>query len=521
MDWLAGSRQHILELLITRTLVLAPIYVLGFSKEVIDAYIVIVGFQAVFNHCQRQRAARAAALRDRHAQLPPLAPLARTTRRSTRTTPRTSPSSTTSSAPPCKTDRALARALRRGRRLRAERLLQAAEVSVRVEGLSADARCRRCASTPSSSAPAPPACSAPRIAGQRGLKVLLLDHAEKHRREDPHLRRRPLQLHQPRRPAPAQLPRRQPALLPLGAGALHAAATSSRWCSATASPSTRSTRASCSATARREQIIDMLLAECAAGGVTRWQPCAVHGGAPRRRRLRARHRRAARSRRARLVDRHRRPVDPEDRRQRLRLPPGAPVRPARRRAAPGAGAADLRRRRPGRPIAELAGPGAAGAHRDRRQEGAHGLPRRPAVHPPRPVRAGGAADLELLAAGRAAHASTWRPASTCDAALREAKAALAQAHRQRTGRAGAAPAGRRLGAARTPALAAPDQRSRATAPWPQLAERIARWQITPSGTEGYQQGRGHGRRRRHPRAARADLESRRGRACTSSARWST
>ncbi|MFN0184688.1 MAG: sterol desaturase family protein [Aquabacterium sp.] len=50
MDWLAGSRQHILEVLITRTLVLAPIFVLGFSKEVIDGYIVIVGFQAVFNH---------------------------------------------------------------------------------------------------------------------------------------------------------------------------------------------------------------------------------------------------------------------------------------------------------------------------------------------------------------------------------------------------------------------------------------------------------------------------------------
>ncbi|MES2888143.1 MAG: sterol desaturase family protein [Pseudomonadota bacterium] len=50
MDWLAGSRQHILELVLTRTLVLAPIYVLGFSKEVIDAYIVIVGLQAVFNH---------------------------------------------------------------------------------------------------------------------------------------------------------------------------------------------------------------------------------------------------------------------------------------------------------------------------------------------------------------------------------------------------------------------------------------------------------------------------------------
>ena len=50
MDWLAGSRQHMLEVLITRTLVLAPIFVLGFSKAVIDAYIVIVGFQAVFNH---------------------------------------------------------------------------------------------------------------------------------------------------------------------------------------------------------------------------------------------------------------------------------------------------------------------------------------------------------------------------------------------------------------------------------------------------------------------------------------
>lgn len=50
MDWLAGSRQHMLELVITRTLVLAPIYVLGFSKSVIDAYIVIVGLQAVFNH---------------------------------------------------------------------------------------------------------------------------------------------------------------------------------------------------------------------------------------------------------------------------------------------------------------------------------------------------------------------------------------------------------------------------------------------------------------------------------------
>ncbi|MEM9860454.1 MAG: sterol desaturase family protein [Myxococcota bacterium] len=51
MDWLAGSRQHILELLATRIAVLAPIFLLGFSQRAIDAYVIIVGFQAVFNHC--------------------------------------------------------------------------------------------------------------------------------------------------------------------------------------------------------------------------------------------------------------------------------------------------------------------------------------------------------------------------------------------------------------------------------------------------------------------------------------
>ena len=50
MDWLAGSRQHILELIVTRVGVLGILYVLGFEKSVMDMYIVIVGFQAVFNH---------------------------------------------------------------------------------------------------------------------------------------------------------------------------------------------------------------------------------------------------------------------------------------------------------------------------------------------------------------------------------------------------------------------------------------------------------------------------------------
>ncbi|MPV71373.1 sterol desaturase family protein [Burkholderia sp. BE17] len=50
MDWLAGSRQHILELVVTRVAVLGPLFALGFDKTVVDLYIIIVGFQAVFNH---------------------------------------------------------------------------------------------------------------------------------------------------------------------------------------------------------------------------------------------------------------------------------------------------------------------------------------------------------------------------------------------------------------------------------------------------------------------------------------
>lgn len=50
LDWLAGSRLHMLEIIITRVAVLTPLFLLGFDKDVIDMYIVVVGFQAVFNH---------------------------------------------------------------------------------------------------------------------------------------------------------------------------------------------------------------------------------------------------------------------------------------------------------------------------------------------------------------------------------------------------------------------------------------------------------------------------------------
>lgn len=50
MDWMAGSRLHLLELIFTRVAILGPLYVLGFSKTAMDIYIIVVGFQAVFNH---------------------------------------------------------------------------------------------------------------------------------------------------------------------------------------------------------------------------------------------------------------------------------------------------------------------------------------------------------------------------------------------------------------------------------------------------------------------------------------
>ena len=50
MDWLAGSRQHVLEIVFTRVCVLAPLFVIGFGEAVINAYIIVVGFQAVLNH---------------------------------------------------------------------------------------------------------------------------------------------------------------------------------------------------------------------------------------------------------------------------------------------------------------------------------------------------------------------------------------------------------------------------------------------------------------------------------------
>ncbi len=50
MDWLAGSRTHVAEVFLTRSLVMVPLYLGGFSETALNAYVVLVGVQAVAIH---------------------------------------------------------------------------------------------------------------------------------------------------------------------------------------------------------------------------------------------------------------------------------------------------------------------------------------------------------------------------------------------------------------------------------------------------------------------------------------
>lgn len=50
MDWLAGSRIHLVEVLLTRSAVLLPLIVLGFAPDAINGYVILVGLQAVIAH---------------------------------------------------------------------------------------------------------------------------------------------------------------------------------------------------------------------------------------------------------------------------------------------------------------------------------------------------------------------------------------------------------------------------------------------------------------------------------------
>jgi sterol desaturase/sphingolipid hydroxylase (fatty acid hydroxylase superfamily) len=50
MDWLSGSRLHFLEPLMTRSLVLVPVFLLGFPQDTIFAYLIFISVQSVLIH---------------------------------------------------------------------------------------------------------------------------------------------------------------------------------------------------------------------------------------------------------------------------------------------------------------------------------------------------------------------------------------------------------------------------------------------------------------------------------------
>jgi sterol desaturase/sphingolipid hydroxylase (fatty acid hydroxylase superfamily) len=50
LDWLAGSRVHFVEIVLTRSAVLLPLVLLGFSQPAVNAYVILVGVQAVLAH---------------------------------------------------------------------------------------------------------------------------------------------------------------------------------------------------------------------------------------------------------------------------------------------------------------------------------------------------------------------------------------------------------------------------------------------------------------------------------------
>jgi len=50
MDWLAGSRLHLVDVIITRAVVVVPAFVLGFAEPALYAWLVIIALHGVLNH---------------------------------------------------------------------------------------------------------------------------------------------------------------------------------------------------------------------------------------------------------------------------------------------------------------------------------------------------------------------------------------------------------------------------------------------------------------------------------------
>lgn len=54
LDWLAGSRLHLVDIVVTRGFTFVPLFVLGFAPAAVYAYLVFVSFHAVFIHANVQ-----------------------------------------------------------------------------------------------------------------------------------------------------------------------------------------------------------------------------------------------------------------------------------------------------------------------------------------------------------------------------------------------------------------------------------------------------------------------------------
>ena len=50
MDWLAGSRPHLVDVVVTRALVVMPALVLGFAEPALHAWLVVIALHGVLNH---------------------------------------------------------------------------------------------------------------------------------------------------------------------------------------------------------------------------------------------------------------------------------------------------------------------------------------------------------------------------------------------------------------------------------------------------------------------------------------
>ena len=99
MDWLAGSRLHLINVILTRGLTYVPVFVLGFANAALIAYVFLVAAQATFIHANvrwRFRAVSAGSLPRRRFITGTTAPSAK---RSTRISRSTRRSGTSCSAP--------------------------------------------------------------------------------------------------------------------------------------------------------------------------------------------------------------------------------------------------------------------------------------------------------------------------------------------------------------------------------------------------------------------------------------